>query len=147
MDIEQCLVTIDLLCGRDFPEQRGRTDRGSAGPGYHTAELAASHGLRAGDGAEREATADDFRAWMELVADRLNGRLGQAEHLGLVTLGVRIARGEEIPEPWALLSHVVRDVYVWPPRRRDRWVALGVADLDDSDEVHLLVAVTDTDPP
>jgi hypothetical protein len=54
---------------------------------------------------------------------------------------------EEIPEPWAQLSHLVRDVYLWKVQEHGRWVALGVADRDAADEIQLLLVVTETDPP
>ena len=64
----------------------------------------------------------------------------------MVTLRERIARGEEIPEPWAMLSVLVDELELWQPDGRGRWVAVGVADRDESDEIRLLAVVTDVDP-
>ena len=52
MDIAHCLATIDLLCIRDFPAKRGRTDTGDAGPGYFIAELQTSGEFWEDDGTE-----------------------------------------------------------------------------------------------
>ncbi|MGP4084969.1 hypothetical protein [Streptomyces sp. KR55] len=38
-------------------------------------------------------------------------------------------------------------VYVWEACGTGRWVAVGVADRDESDTARLLVFVTVTDPP
>jgi hypothetical protein len=106
-----------------------------------------SEGIGTGDGAERERTAKDFAAWKEAIAQRLNDRWGEGERWGLLTIGVRIERGEEIPQPWALLSDLVHEVYLWQADGTGRWVALGVAERDETDEIRLLAAVTDVDPP
>ncbi|WP_055491396.1 hypothetical protein [Streptomyces sp. TP-A0356] len=147
MTIDQLLATIDLLCTREFPTRHGGSDVGFGGPGFHVAELEVSVGLATGDGAERERTAEDFDAWKEALALRLDGRWGQGQRRGLLTVGVRIARGEEIPEPWATLSDLVDEVYLWQANGTNRWVALGVAERDATDEIRLLAAVTDRDPP
>jgi hypothetical protein len=148
MTIDQHLATIDRLCAREFPEQRGRSDVGFGGPGFHIAELTASLGLLGtGDGAARERTAEDLDAWKEAIAQRLNDRWGQGQRWGMLTVGVRRARGEEIPQPWALLGDLVHEVYLWQADGTGRWVALGVAERDETDEIRLLAVVTDTDPP
>ncbi|MFC3578163.1 hypothetical protein ACFOZ0_33890 [Streptomyces yaanensis] len=147
MTIEQHLATIDLLCARDFPEQRGGSDVGFGGPGFHVAELATSVGLRSGDGAARERTAEDFDAWKESIARRLDDRWGPGQRSGLLAVSVRGERGEEIPEPWAMLSDLVHELCVWQAEVTGRWVALGVAERDETDEIRLIAVVTDTDPP
>jgi hypothetical protein len=146
MTIEQFLDAIDVLCAREFPALRGGSDAGFGGPGFQVAALAASVGLGTGNGADRERTAEDFHAWKEAIAQRLDDRWGQAHRWGLLTVGVRRARGEEIPEPWATLSDLVDEVCLWEAGDTGRWVALGVAERDRTDEIRLLAAVTDRDP-
>jgi hypothetical protein len=147
MTIDRHLATIDLLCARDFPVRRGGSDVGCGGPGFHIAELAVSVGLGTGDGAAREQTAEDFDAWMEAIAQRLDARWGQRERWGTLTVGVRRARGEEIQQPWALLGDLAHEACLWRPDGTGRWVALAVAERDETDEIRLLAAVTDIDPP
>jgi hypothetical protein len=36
---------------------------------------------------------------------------------------------------------------VWQEEDTGRWIALGVADRDDQDEIQLLATVTEIDPP
>ncbi|MFI7502785.1 hypothetical protein ACIBVL_30800 [Streptomyces sp. NPDC049687] len=117
-----------------------------AGTGHRTAALATSHGLVAADAAVRLAETERFHEEKEDLAGRLTERWGQPYHLGLQTVRLRTA-AEEIPEPWAELSLRVGDVYLWRAEEHARWVVLGVADLDPSDEIQLLLVVTDTDPP
>lgn len=146
MTIDQHMATIDRLCAREFPAQRGGSDMGYGGPGFHVTALAESVGLAMGDGAERERTAEDLDAWKEALAQRLSRRWGQARRCGLLTVGVRRARGEDIPEPWALLSDLVDELYLWQADDTGRWVALALAERDGTDEIRLLAAVTDRDP-
>jgi hypothetical protein len=120
---------------------------GCGGPGFHLAELAASVGLGTGDGAAREQTAEDFDAWKEAIAQRLDERWGRGRRWGTLTVGVRKAHGEEIPQPWALLGDLVHEASLWQPDGTGRWVVLAVAERDETDEIRLLAAVTDTDPP
>lgn len=146
MGIEKYLAVTDLLCAREFPGEDGRPDLGTGGPGHFTAELAVSHGLRTADPALRAAQAERFHEDGEALAGRLAQRWGAPSHLGLQTIRLRTA-AEDIPQPWARLSHLVGDVYVWEAREHGRWVVLGVADRDPADEIRLLLTVTGTDPP
>jgi hypothetical protein len=143
MNIARCLDTIDRLCLRPFPAQHGWSDLGRAGPGYFMAELLAGEE----ETAPRERTAEDVDACKEAVAQLLHRRWGPVRPWGTLTLRVRGLRGEEIPEPWASLSHLVDEAYVWEADGTGRWVALGVADRDPSDAIRLLAVVTETDPP
>ncbi|MET8786988.1 MULTISPECIES: hypothetical protein [unclassified Streptomyces] len=147
MTIDQHLATIDLLRAREFPARRSASDVGFGGPGFHIAPLAVSAGLGTGDGAERERWAEDLDAWKEAIAQRLDDRWGEGLRWWSLTVGVRKARGEEIPEPWATLGDLVDELYLWRPDGSGRWVALGVAERDGADEIRLLAAVTDRDPP
>ena len=147
MNVDDHLATIDRLRLREFPARPGRSDVGFGGPGFHIADLTVSVGLGTGDGAARERTAEDFDAWREAIAQRLNDRWGQGQRWGMLTLGVRRARGEEIPQPWALLGDLVHEVHLWQADGTGRWVALGVAERDETDEIRLLAVVTAIDPP
>ncbi|GAA3292381.1 hypothetical protein GCM10020295_11540 [Streptomyces cinereospinus] len=64
----------------------------------------------------------------------------------MLTLRVRGERGEEIPEPWASVSAVADDVYVWEAAGTGRWVALGVTGGDETAPAGLLAVVTEVDP-
>lgn len=148
MDNAQHLAVIDQLCARAFPAQRGRTDVGTAGPGYFIAELMTSHGLREGDPGERAPTVADFHAVKDRVARELDERRGaHPPSLGMQGLRVRAGRGEDIPEPWGTVSVRVDELDLWDPDTSGRWIALGVADRDAHDEIQLLAVVTEIDPP
>ncbi|MFF4760955.1 hypothetical protein [Streptomyces sp. NPDC001292] len=149
MDIAKHLAVIDRLCARDFPAEHGRSDLVvAAGPGYFVAELETSHGLRVGEAALRARAAEDFHALKEAVARMLDVRLGQRQSpWSMLTLRVRGARGEAIPEPWAEVSLRTDELSLWGPDGTGRWVAVGVADRDRADEIQLLAIVTDTAPP
>ncbi|BAC74786.1 hypothetical protein AQJ43_19385 [Streptomyces avermitilis] len=146
MTIEQCLATIDLLCARPFPAEHGRTDVGSGGPGYHIAELGTSDGYGAEDCWDRAETAEECYERGEEVRDQLTGRWGPSDHIGLQTVQLR-TETEDIPEPWVHLSARVGDIHLWRTEGNGRWIALGVADRDEADEIRLLVVVTEIDPP
>ncbi|MEV6591440.1 hypothetical protein [Streptomyces acidicola] len=148
MDIERYLAAIDELCSRPFPAEHGRSDVGLAGPGYFIAELATSHGARTADAVERTGTAEDFHDVKEAISEQLNSRWGrQQPPWGMLTLRVRIDRGEAIPEPWNTSSHVVDELNVWQADGSGRWVAVGVADREQDDEIRLLAIVTETAQP
>jgi len=146
MDIVQYLTTINLLCSRAFPAKHGRAGVVREGPGFYIVELETSHGLRAGDASERAPAVERFRELMDAIGDGLTESWGPSGHLGLQTVQLRTAV-EQIPEPWAHLSQRVGDIYLWEVRENGRWVALGVADRDPTDEIQLLAVVTETDPP
>ncbi|MEU9473014.1 hypothetical protein AB0D78_41980 [Streptomyces avermitilis] len=146
MTIEQCLATIDLLCSRPFPAEHGRTDVGSGGPGYHVAELGTSAYPGAKDCWDRAGTAEECHERGEEVRGRLTGRWGPSDHLGLQTVQLR-TETEDISEPWEQLSARVSDIHLWRTEGNGRWIALGVADRDEADEIRLLVVITEIDPP
>ncbi|WP_262061838.1 hypothetical protein [Streptomyces sp. STR69] len=135
--IAKHLATIDRLCAQEFPAEPSTSGRCTAGPGYFTVELET----------DQELTADDFDALRQGIAERLNDRLGEQLPWGQLTMMVRMERGEEIPEPWARLAVRTDALDVWQTPDTGRWIALGVADRDDQDEIQLLVTVTETDPP
>lgn len=136
MDIAEDLALINRLCTRDVPAEHGRTDVGLSGPGYHIAWL----GLRDWPGA------DDCYAYEAAIAERLTTWWGEPARWGTVTLGERIARGEDIPEPWAMLSALADDLRTWQVSDPGRWATLAVADRDDEKQPRLFVVVTDIDP-
>ncbi|MGV9340603.1 hypothetical protein [Streptomyces sp. NPDC003688] len=132
------LAAIDRLRTLDLPE---------GGAGYRTAALETSQGLGAGDAGARGRAAEDFHALREAIAVRLDERWGGGPAWGQLTLRVRLARGESIPEPWATLCLRTDELDVWQAGEGGVWVAVGVADRDTDDEVELLAAVTWTAPP
>jgi hypothetical protein len=148
MDTATYLAGIDSLCTGDLTTEHGESDAFMAGSRYRIVSLAASHGSPTGDVSERQQRVDDLHALKEHIALTLNARWGdQQPPWWMGTLVVRIDRGEEIPEPWATVSALVDELGLWQPPGTDRWLALGVADGDLDDEVHLLALVTDVDPP
>ncbi|MFE2265169.1 hypothetical protein [Streptomyces griseosporeus] len=147
MDIAQYLAVIDRLCSRAFPAEHGGADADLSGPGYFVAGPAPGRQPATGDPAERAQAAEDVHAWKEALAQRLSARWGEEDRWSLLTLVERMARGEEIPQPWAVLTELVDDVSLWRAEPPGRWIALGVADRDPADGIRLLITVTTTDPP
>ncbi|MCT9076066.1 hypothetical protein [Streptomyces fulvoviolaceus] len=137
MDIAKDLALIDLLCARDFPAEHSGTDGAPAGPGYHSAWL--------GPGDWPDAS--DCYAYEAAVVERLTQRWGASSRWGTVTLGERIAGGEDIPKPWPMLSALASDLRTWEVPGSSRLVTVAVADRDDENQPQLWVVVTDTDPP
>lgn len=146
MDIAQCLATIDLLCTRDFPAVPRRTDLGTAGPGYHIAELATSGDFHEDDGTEREETEAQYESYRDGLAERLAERWGAAQEVSLYSVFERSTQGEELAEPWASLSAHVPDVHLWKSTDTDRWIALGVSQWDTELPFQLLAVITEIDP-
>ncbi|MER6183226.1 hypothetical protein [Streptomyces sp. NPDC001652] len=128
MDIAKDLALIDALCSRDFPAGHS---------GYHAAWL--------GPGDWPDAS--DCYAYEAAVAERLTDRWGEPSRWGTVTLQERIARGEVIAEPWAMLTALAIDLRTWEIPGSDRRAVLAVADRNGEDQPRLRVFVTDTDPP
>ncbi|MEU6575719.1 hypothetical protein [Streptomyces sp. NPDC046805] len=148
MDIARHLAMIDRLCAKEFPAENARWGSCTAGgPGYWTTELETSRGLCAAAAWVRERTAEDFHAYREAIAQRLNARWGERPPWGQLTVRVRMGRGEAIPEPWATLSLYADELDVWQVDDTGHWVAVGVADRDRRDEIRLLVTVTEVEPP
>lgn len=128
MDIAKDLALIDALCSRDFPAGHS---------GYHAAWL--------GPGDWPDAS--DCYAYEAAVVERLTHRWGEPSRWGTVTLQERIARGELIPEPWAMLAAQAVDLRTWDVPGSDRLVTLAVADRNGEDQPQLQVLVTNIDPP
>jgi hypothetical protein len=135
------LEIIDLLRARGFPAERGPSDVGSEGPGFHIAELNG----RFGDGADpdadadREAEAEQRLAEQEGLLRGLTQRWGEPDLFSLASTRLRVERDEEVPDPWRRLSEQMGWLHLW--RIEDRWIAVGLS------EFQLLAVVTEIDPP
>ncbi|MFD9025197.1 hypothetical protein [Streptomyces parvulus] len=147
MDIARHIALIDELCHRPFPAGHGPSEVGAGAPGHFTAVLETSHGLRAGRPAERAVAVEQAEKERDALHELLAVRRGEeGDVLNLQTVLLRTA-GEEIPEPWAGLSVSARVAYLWEARGTGRWIALAVADRDETEEVRLLAVVTGQAPP
>ncbi|EGX58713.1 hypothetical protein SZN_16385 [Streptomyces zinciresistens K42] len=137
MDIAEDLALTERLCARAFPAQRGGPDAGAGGPGWFMVELSA--GSRHGP--------EDLYAYEAALVQRFEERWGEGSRWGSATLLERAARGEELPEPWALFASRADDLRTWEAAGTGRWVSLAVADRDPEAVPALLLMVTDIDPP
>ncbi|MEV7889155.1 hypothetical protein ACWD3I_14185 [Streptomyces sp. NPDC002817] len=146
MNIAQCLATIDLLCAREFPAVPGRTEFGTAGPGFHIAELETSGDFHEDDGTEREETEAQYERDKDGLAERLTERWGAPRDFSLYSVFERSTEGEELAEPWASLSSHVPDVHLWKSTDTGRWIALGVSQWDTELPFQLLAVVTAVAP-
>ncbi|PPS83119.1 hypothetical protein [Streptomyces sp. MH60] len=146
MNIARHLALVDELCFRPFPAEHCPSDEGTAAPGYFTAVLERSHGLGGRDPGERAATVEQYEKVRDALYERLAPRWGETDPYNLQTVLLRTER-EEIPEPWAGLSARARVAHLWEAEGTGRWVAVAVADRDETDEVLLLVVVTQEAPP
>ncbi|TLS44000.1 hypothetical protein FE633_22150 [Streptomyces montanus] len=147
MSIARHLATIDLLCTRDFPAEHGRSDVGTEGPGYHIAELQTSADFWDDDGTEREETETQYELERDGLSERLTERWGAPQVFSLWSVFNRSMDGEDIPEPWVVLSSHVPDVHLWKEDGRGRWVALGISQSDKELPFQLVAVVTEMDPP
>ncbi|MGA4843356.1 hypothetical protein [Streptomyces sp. G45] len=140
------LAVIDLLCARDFPRAHGGSDTGSAGPGFHLAELGAYVPDADADPAAHDDAELQYEAERDALAVLLSDRWGEPQVFALTSVLVRALAGEEdLPEPWASVSETVPDVHLW--RADGRWIALGVARRSERRGVGLVAVVTEVDPP
>ncbi|MET9432188.1 MULTISPECIES: hypothetical protein [unclassified Streptomyces] len=139
------LTTIDLLRSRPFPGQRGRSDVGDSGPGYHIAELGTSEDFWDDDGTRRALVEEQYEAERDALAVLLTARWGEPQTFSLWSVFDRGMAGEEIPDPWDILSSSVPDLHLW--RADGLWIALGVSQWDKELPFQLLAVVTETDPP
>ncbi|MGH3314260.1 MAG: hypothetical protein ACRDP3_27360 [Streptomyces sp.] len=139
------LATIDLLCARAFPAQRGRSAAVVSGPGFHIAELATSESFWDDEGTGRREAEEQYEAECGGLSALLTGRWGEPQIFSLRSTLIRSMEGEEMPEPWHELSGSVPYLEVW--RAEGRWIALGVSQQDDELPFQLLAAVTANDPP
>lgn len=108
MSITQHLAVIDRLCSEEFPAEPGRSDVGTAGPGYHVAELRTSADFWEDDGTRREETEEQYEADRDALSERLAERWGAPDVFSLWSVLDRSMDGEDLPEPWAVLSPTSR---------------------------------------
>ncbi|MFB6548655.1 hypothetical protein [Streptomyces sp. NPDC056405] len=146
MDIARHIALIDELCFRPFPAEHGPSAGGAGGPGHFVAVLESSHGLRGGDQGERAVTVGQYEKYRDALYERLAPRWGETDPWNLQTVLLR-TEAEDIPEPWAGLSARAGVAYLWEAEGTGRWVAVAVADRDETDEVQLLAVVTEQAPP
>ncbi|MCC9711961.1 hypothetical protein E4N62_46225 [Streptomyces sp. MNU76] len=139
------LAVIDRLCSEEFPAEPGRSDVGTAGPGYHVAELRTSADFWEDDGSRREETEEQYEAERDALSELLTARWGAPAVFSLWSVLDRSMEGEDIPEPWAVLSSHVPDLHLW--QVDGRWVALGVSQWDKELPFQLVALITETDPP
>ena len=137
MDIAKDLALTDLLCTEAFPAEHSRLRFGTGGPGYFIAPL----------GTGSWPSADDLYAYEAALVQRYKERWGEGSRWGGVTLQERRSRGEDIPEPWDVLSSRADDLRIWEATGTGRWVNLAVADRNTEEEPELLLMVTEIDPP
>ncbi|MFJ5290615.1 MULTISPECIES: hypothetical protein [unclassified Streptomyces] len=148
MTTAQYVSTIDRLRARAFPARPGWSDTGRGGPGYHLAALITREALPTGGDA---APVPDVQADDQIGAEReallavLDARWGEAQTFSLWSMLARRMEGEEIPEPWDELCTTMSSLHLW--KAEDRWIAVGAVQGGQDQEVRLIVAVTDVDPP
>jgi hypothetical protein len=141
------LATIVRLCSEAFPAEHGRSDVGTGGPGYHIAELVTSEDFWEDDGTAREETEAQYEADRDGLSELLTRRWGRPQVFTLSSVFDRSMDGEDIPEPWGILSSHVPDVHLWKADGHDRWVALGISQWDKELPFQLLAVVTEIAPP
>ncbi|WP_405578766.1 hypothetical protein [Streptomyces sp. NBC_01092] len=142
MNIARHIALIDELCLRPFGAEHSPWEAGEGGPGYHVVVLERSHG----DRATRAATVEQFEKYRDALYDPLAARWGDSPPWNGQTTLLRTEH-EDIPAPWASLSARVRVAYVWEAVGTGRWVAVAVADRDETDDVKLIAMSTETAPP
>jgi hypothetical protein len=145
MTTAQHLAAIDRLRGRAFPAQRGGSEFGDSGPGYHLAELRTpADGLDAAERADGRSR-EPYEAECEALVVALSSRWGEGQWFALWSVFIGTICGETIPQPWGELSHRVEDLHLW--RVEGHWIAVGVSRAEGEDEHRLIAVVTDVDPP
>ncbi|KUL54206.1 hypothetical protein [Streptomyces sp. NRRL S-1521] len=154
MSTAQHLAVIDLLRSREFPAEHGRSECGSAGPGYHIGELLTSDTFWEDDGTRWHLTEEQYEAERDGLTVLLADRWGPPQRFSLASLFDRMtaagfaddaAEDEVTPEPWAQLASSVPDLHLW--HVEGRWIALGVAQWDKELPFQLLAVVTEIPPP
>ncbi|MEU7030767.1 hypothetical protein AB0A60_29280 [Streptomyces sp. NPDC046275] len=145
METAQHLAAIYELVGRAFPERDERTGLRDSGPGYHVAALATSEEFWEDDGTRRSAVEEQYEAERDGLSALLAARWGPPQVFSLWSVLDRSMSGEDIPEPWGVLSNHTPDLHLWRAERR--WIALGVSQWDDELPFQLLAVVTTVDPP
>ncbi|MCA1216868.1 hypothetical protein [Streptomyces sp. 8L] len=138
-------AAVEQLRTRAFPERRARAGAVVSGPAYHWAELAVTP-VWDGDIADREAEKAEQEDQCDALVETLTGLWGAApQTFSLMSLSLREAQGEELPEPWSLLGRSLPELNLW--QVEGRWIGIGVAGLSDDHERVLVAVVTEIDPP
>lgn len=145
MTIAGHLATIDRLRALAFPEVPGSTELGYSGPGHHVAALARSEEFWEDDGTRRLEVEEQYEADRDALSERLRDRWGPPQVFSLWSVLERGMEGEEIPEPWGVLSNHTPDLHLW--RADGHWIGLGVSQWDKELAFELLAVVTTVDPP
>ncbi|MEW1681175.1 hypothetical protein [Streptomyces sp. NPDC093594] len=144
MNLARHIALIDELCFRPFPAEHGPSDVGFSGPGHHVAVL--ESGGPDLDPAHWAATVDQFEKQRDAVYELLASRWGDVDPWNLQTVLLRTER-EDVPQPWAWLSHEAGVAWLWEVQGTSRWAAVALADRDAGGAVQLLAVVTETAPP
>lgn len=92
MTTAQQLAVIELLRVRAFPAERGSTELGRSGPGYHLAELFQ------GDGT---ADAGQHGAEHTALTGILTARFGEPHYISLWSMRTRLGAGRRYRTPGA----------------------------------------------
>ncbi|MEU5591400.1 hypothetical protein [Streptomyces sp. NPDC020298] len=142
MDIARHTALIDELCFRPLVAEHDTSGVGEGGPGYHAVVLESDHG----DRGTRAATVEQYEKCRDALYERLASRWGETAPWNTQTTLLRTGQ-EEIPEPWASVSARARVAYLWEAEGTGRWVAVFVADRDETDDVQLVAVVTEIAPP
>ncbi|MGW7257932.1 hypothetical protein [Streptomyces sp. NPDC054834] len=142
MNIARHTALIDELCFRPFAAEHDTSGVGEGGPGYHAVVLESSHG----DCGTRAAMVEQYEKYRDALYEQFASRWGETAPWNTQTTLLRTGQ-EEIPEPWASVSARARVAYLWEAEGTGRWVAVFVADRDETDDVQLLAVVTEIDPP
>jgi hypothetical protein len=138
-------AAVEQLRTRAFPAQRERSGAVVSGPAYHWAELARTP-VWDGDIADREQEMGRTESECRALVGTLSGMWrARPQTFSLMSLLLREARGEELPEPWDLLGRSLPELNLW--RVADRWIGIGVSGLPQDHERTLVAVVTETDPP
>ncbi|MCF3961621.1 hypothetical protein [Streptomyces fuscigenes] len=138
-------AVVEQLRTRAFPEQRTRTEGIVSAPSFHWAELGGT-ALWEGDVADAEERKGCLDAECQGLVRALARKWeAEPETFGLMSLLMRDAGGEELPEPWDLLGRSVPELNVW--HVEGRWIGIGVSGLAQDHEQALIAVVTGTDPP
>ncbi|MET7765156.1 hypothetical protein ABZS86_15840 [Streptomyces sp. NPDC005355] len=140
--LAQYVATIDLLRARDFPAQRGTSERVESGPGFHVADLRVSEDFWDADLTRVEEVLEEFEAELSVLVHALTVRWGAPAVLDLTGHLERQAMGEPVPPPLDALCGYVPELHIW--RVDDRWVGLGVGQGDRELPFQLLLAVGET---
>ncbi|MGW7452093.1 hypothetical protein [Streptomyces sp. NPDC054787] len=145
MTTAEHLDTIDRLRAGEFPAEPVRSGGQISGPGYHLVQLGWTRDFWDDDGSGRAEAADQIAAEYEALTQALAGRWGDQQVFSVASLLERGLDGEEIPQPWDVVSNTTDHVHLW--RAEEQWLVAYVAQWDSEDPYVLMAGVTVIDPP